>query len=203
MPWPMPALLRGLPFRAPATARMTSLARSSREMTQPERDRILAALGGDLIEEGFDRKHVALRTQRSQRRGADRHRRQAMAFDRHDGKVIERNRVAVAAAAIGLRRIGRDHARKGIGQLESRQQRRLRRAPRPRRVTVAPDRMAPVDDVALRIEIGLDLDRHRRAKRCIRHLVLRATTAPAPAGRPAAFASSTASSATSSAALCP
>ena len=31
--------------------------------------------------------------------------------------------------------------------------------------------MAPFDDFALRIEVGLDLDRHRRAERRMRHLV--------------------------------
>ena len=34
------------------------------EMAQPERDRILAALGRDLVEKGFDRKHIALRAER-------------------------------------------------------------------------------------------------------------------------------------------
>ena len=32
--------------------------------------------------------------------------------------------------------------------------------------------MPPIDDFALGIERGLDLDRHRRAERCVRHLVL-------------------------------
>ena len=152
-------------------------------MTQPERDRIFAALGGQFVEKGFDRKHVALRAQRPQRGGADRHGQQAMAFDLPRRKIIQRNRVAIGAAAIGLRRIGRDHARERICDFGSREQSRLRRAPRPRRVAVAPDAVAPVDDLALRIEIGLDLDRHRRAERRMRHLVF---ARPLHADRPAA-----------------
>ena len=151
-------------------------------MPQPELDRVFAALGGQFVEKGFDREDVALRAQRPQRGGADRHGQQAMAFDVPRRKIIQRYRVAIGAAAIGLRRIGRDRARKRIGQFGPREQRRLRRAPRPRGVTVAPDRVAPADDFALRIEIGLDLDRHRSTKRRVRHLVF---ARPLHADRPA------------------
>src|SRR2546430_9620907 len=86
------------------------------QVAQPERDWILAALGGDFIENGFDRKHIALPAKCPQRRSADRHGRQAMALDPPGWKIIQRDRVAIAAAAIGLRRIGRVLARKCICQ---------------------------------------------------------------------------------------
>jgi hypothetical protein len=70
-------------------------------MTQAEFDRVLAAFGGHFVEKGFDREHVALRAERPQRRGADRHGRQAVAFDPPRREVIERHGVAIGAAAIG------------------------------------------------------------------------------------------------------
>src|SRR5262245_13051241 len=94
-------------------------------MTQSEGDRILATLGGDFIKKGLDREHVALRAERAQRRRADRHREQAVAFDRPGRKIIERNGIAIATAAVGLRRIGRDRAREWISNLGSCEQRRL------------------------------------------------------------------------------
>src|SRR3981189_1347272 len=84
-----------------------------------------------------------------------------MAFDGPRWKIIQWNRVAIGAAAVGLRRVGRDHARERISQFGCREQGRLNGAPRPRGVTVAPDAVAPADNLALRIEIGFDLDRHR------------------------------------------
>jgi hypothetical protein len=38
-------------------------------------------------------------------------------------------------------------------------------------MSVAPDLVTPADDLALGVEIGLDLDRHRRAERRVRHLI--------------------------------
>ena len=75
------------------------------------------------------------------------------------------------AAAVGLRWIGRDHAWERFFELGSCEQRGLRGTPWPRRMTIAPDRVAPIDDLTVRIEIGLDLDRHRRAKRRVGHLI--------------------------------
>jgi hypothetical protein len=62
----MPDLFAGFHFARLAAARITSFARSS-PMTQPEGDRIFAALSGDFVEEGFDRKHISLRAERPQR----------------------------------------------------------------------------------------------------------------------------------------
>jgi hypothetical protein len=60
----------------------------------------------------------------------------------------------------------------GVRDLGCGEQRRLHRAPGPRCVAVAPDRMAPADDLVVRVEVGLDLDRHRRAERRVRHLIV-------------------------------
>src|SRR5439155_26404648 len=117
------------------------------------------------VDKGFDCKNVALPAKRPQRGSAYRHGQQAMAVDLPRWKIMQRYRVAVGAAAIRLWRIGGDVARKGFCQLGCREQSRLRRAPGPCGVTVAPDAVAPIDDLALRIEIGLDLDRHRRPER--------------------------------------
>ena len=158
-----------------------------RQMAQPEIDRILAALDGEFVEKGLDRKNIALRAQRPQRGGSDRHGQQAMAFDSPGRKIIERDRIAIATAAVGLRRIGGDGARKRICQLGSGKQRRRSCASRPRGMTVAPDGVTPIDDLVLRIEIGLDLDRHRRPERRMRHLVF---ARPLHPDRPAAGRSS-------------
>src|SRR5450756_1918493 len=127
-------------------------------MAQPEFYRIFAALGGEFVEKGFDRKHIALRAECAERGRAYRHGQQAMAFDLPRWKIIQRNRIAVGAAATGLLRIGGDVAREGAGEFGCREQGGLRGASRPRGVTVAPDAVAPTCDLALRIEIGLDLD---------------------------------------------
>src|SRR4051794_12755198 len=74
-------LLRGLPFGAPGNGADDILGPLIPQVAQPERNRILAALGGDFIEDGFNRKHIALPTKRPQRRSADWHGSQAMALD--------------------------------------------------------------------------------------------------------------------------
>jgi hypothetical protein len=48
--------------------------------------------------------------------------------------------------------------------------------------SVAPDAVAPAGNLAMRVEIGLDLDGHRRTKRRVRHLV---GARPLHADRPA------------------
>ena len=125
------------------------------------------------------------------------------AFDLPRRKIIKRDRIAVGAAAIGLRRIGRDDARERIGEFGRREQGRLRSA-RPgravwpllqmlwRQSTISPcaSRSASIS-IAIAAPNGACVISSAR-DHCTR------------TGRPpAAFASSTASSATSSAALCP
>src|SRR5437660_2325538 len=94
-----------------------------------------------------------------------------MAFDRPGRKIIKRDCIAITAAAIGLRWIGRDHARKWVGDLGSRQQRRLYRPAWPRGMSVAPDRMPPIDYFVVRVEVGLDLDCHCRTEWRVGHLI--------------------------------
>src|SRR5882757_10083036 len=175
-------LLLRLPLGTPCGSADHVLCPLIPQMTQPESDRIVTAPGGDFVEEGFDRKHITLRAECSQRRRADWHGLQAMTFDLPGWEIIERYGVAIAAATIGLRRIGRDHPWKRGFQLEPSQQGWLRRTPRPRRMAVAPDRVAPIDNFASGIEIGLDLNRHGGTKGRIRHLVF---ARPLHAHRPA------------------
>ena len=73
-------------LRFAATEVVPRLAQTAREVAQ-----ILRALDGKFIEQGFDRKHIALSAECPQRRGADRHGRQAMAFDVPGWKIIERD----------------------------------------------------------------------------------------------------------------
>src|SRR6185437_1596748 len=133
------------PVRAPCRSLDHFLRALVRQMPQPESNRIFASPRGDVVQEGFDGKYVPLRAQRAQRGGADWHRQEAMAFDGPLREVVKWDRIAIGAAAIDLRRIGRDHARIGIGEFGRRQQRRLWGASRSCRMTVAPDRMVPVD----------------------------------------------------------
>src|SRR6266403_673743 len=128
-------------------------------MPQPEGNRILAAFGREFVEKGLDREHVALRAECPQRGGSYRHGGKAMGFDLPRWKIVERNRIAVGAAATRLRRIGGDGAREWFCEFCCREQGRPVRAPWPRRVTIAPDAVAPVHDLALCIKVGLDLDR--------------------------------------------
>ena len=86
MPWPMPGCFSGFQLARVGDGADDILGPLIAQVAQPEGDRILAALGGEFVEEGFDRKHVALRPERPQRGGADRHGEQAMASIRQDGK---------------------------------------------------------------------------------------------------------------------
>src|ERR1700736_919341 len=106
-----------------------------------------------------------------------------MALDLPRWEIVERDRVAVGATATGLCGIGGDVAREWVSKFRCRQQGWLRRAARSRGMTVAPNAVAPVDDLVLRVEIRLDLDGHRRAEWCMRHFVF---ARPLHADRPAA-----------------
>ena len=153
---------------APAGARGRRLEDGPRprvpQMAQAQRQRILAALGRELVEEGLDRKYVGEGAERAQRRGPQRHREETVARDLEGGKVVERDGVAVGAAAGRERRVRRDEAREGFFELARGKERRAIVAAGPRDMAVAPDRVAPADDLAGAVEIGLDLDRHRGAE---------------------------------------
>src|SRR3954468_1580965 len=106
-----------------------------------------------------------------------------MALDLPRWKVVQRHRIAIGATTGSLWRVGGNVSRKWSFQLSRGKQSRLRGAPRPRRMPVAPDTVAPLDNLASLVEIGLDLDRHSCAEWGMRHLVL---TRPLHADRPAA-----------------
>jgi hypothetical protein len=94
-----------------------------------------------------------------------------MAVDLPRWKIIQRDGIAIRTAAGCLRRIGGNGAREGACDLGSRKQGRQRGTSRPRHMAIAPDAVPPVDDLAVPIQIGFDLDRHRRTERGMGHLV--------------------------------
>src|SRR6266699_4642885 len=65
------------------------------EMPQTEGDRIDLGRLSELVHEGFDRKHVGVRTQRAQRRGSHRHLAYVVVDDALLRKIVYRNRVTV------------------------------------------------------------------------------------------------------------
>src|SRR5262249_28874115 len=68
-------------------------------MSEAKRDRILTGRGSQLVHERFECKHIGVRAKRAQRRYSYRHRGDEMINDALIGEVIERQRVAVAAAS--------------------------------------------------------------------------------------------------------
>ena len=117
-------------------------------MAQAEGQRVLAALGRQLVHEGLDGEDVGEGAQRAQRRGADRHGQQPVAGDVQGRQVVERHGVALRAAAVRHRRIEGDEALERLGELRGGEHGRDRRPPGPRHVAVAPDLAAPADDLA-------------------------------------------------------
>ena len=67
-------------------------------MPQAEQDRIGAGRQRQLVHERFQREYIRIRTERAQRRHADRHVRQQVVDDFLLRKHVERHGVAVAAA---------------------------------------------------------------------------------------------------------
>src|SRR4029079_7031510 len=72
---------RRLPARTPCGRADDVLCALILQMAQAKRDGILAEAFRDFVNETLDRERVALATERPERRGADRHRQQAMALD--------------------------------------------------------------------------------------------------------------------------
>ena len=173
------------------------------QMAQAEGHRVLAALGRQLVHEQLDGEHVGKCAERPQRRGADRHGEQAVVGDCPGREVVGRRGIALRPAAAGQRRIDGRHARKRLGELPGRVQRRRLGAAGPRHVSVAPDVVPPADDLALRVEIGFEVDRPARRRTAPTPSRPRATTAGSRAAPCAARASSAASRPTSSAPFWP
>ena len=76
--------------------------------------------------------------------------------------AVDRNRIAVGAAAHGHRRILRNRDLEFPCHLRCRQQARHREIPRPQQMPIAVNILAPSDDVALLVDAGFDFDQHRR-----------------------------------------
>ena len=125
MPWPAPSrLLPGAPAGALCGRLDHGAGARVLEMAQAEGERVLAALGRQLVHERLDGEHVGECAERAQRRGADRHGEQAMVGDPPRREVVERRGVALRAAAAGQRRVDRDRARERLGELGGGEQRR-------------------------------------------------------------------------------
>ena len=117
-------------------------------MAQTKCQRILAPLRRQFVHERLDGEHVGESAERPQRGGANWHGEKAMVGDAPGRKIIERDGIALRTAAAGERRIDGDEGRERLGQLEGRQQSRRVGAARPRDVPIAPDIVAPSDDLA-------------------------------------------------------
>ena len=87
------------------------------------------------------------------------------------GKRVKRNRVALGPAAGGNGRIDCRQTFEGLVEMPCPEQRRCLASAGTRGMAVAPDRMTPRDDVARVVEIGFDVDHHRRTKRGPRELI--------------------------------
>src|SRR5262245_55064703 len=86
-------------------------------------------------------------------------------------EIIERDRVSIRSSADRAWRIHRDRLRSGWVTMPGGKEGRRFPAPRPVRVTVAPDLVTPSDDRAGGIEIRGELDEHGRTERRPRELV--------------------------------
>ena len=84
------------------------------EVAQAVFEWINAQLQGDLVEEGFDGKDVAMAAQRAQRRGAYGHAEHAVVDRLPAVEVVKRDGVALGAAAGGERGVDGDQALEGL-----------------------------------------------------------------------------------------
>ena len=116
------------------------------EVPQAELDRIGERGRRELVDERFEREHVGVAAERAQRRGAHRHFRQEVLEHLLVREIVERNRVALAAAG-GQRRVGRRRRLGGLLQVPARQQIDAFPPARAVVVRVAPDLVRPVDDL--------------------------------------------------------
>ena len=135
-------------------------------MPQTEREGILATCVGNFIDEGFECEHIAVRAERTQCRGAHRHRQQTMVGDRPCREVVQRYCVALGAASAGESRVDGNQRLERLLQMRRGEQGRCFGAARARAVAVAGHVVFPVDDVAVLIERGFEVYTHGRAERC-------------------------------------
>ncbi len=127
---------------------------------EPEGDRIGAGRRRQLVHEGFEREHVGVGAERAQRRDPDRHVLHEVVDHPLAREVVERDRVAVAAAR-RLRRAGRRPHLLRLGQVPGRQHVGAGGGGGPGRMAVAPQLVLPVGDPAVG-DRGLGPHHHRR-----------------------------------------
>ena len=149
------------------------------QVAKPKFERILLRSARELIHEAFEREDVRVSAERAKRGNAQRHVRNEMMNDARVRKVVERNRVAVAAA-FRLRQRLRWRRRERLLQVGRGEQ--VARLPRPRRMRVAPYVELPFGDGSRRIEPRADRLDHRGTERLPRVLVF---AHPLDAHRPA------------------
>ena len=128
-------------------------------MLQAELDRICLCGERQLVHEALDRENIHIGAERAHRRDTQRHVRQEMMHHLRIREDVERDGVAVPASFGQGYRLRRRHG-KGVGHMLGREE-GARRA-RPHRMRVAPHFVAPVSDLAHRVEPGRDLRHHSR-----------------------------------------
>src|SRR5258708_10602503 len=87
--------LPAAPFGAPCRCVYDRTTARIFEMPPAEGDRVYSCCLSELVHEGFDRKHVGVRTQRAQCRGSHRHLAYVVVDDALVRKIVYRNRIAV------------------------------------------------------------------------------------------------------------
>ena len=169
---------------------------------QPELDRVGAGGDRQLVHERLEREHVGVGAERAQRRGADRHVGDVVQHDLLARKLVDRHGVAIGAAR-GLRSIGRRVPSDRVRDVPAREQIAAGVADRARAVRMAPHVVLPVHDAARdsssRARIFITIAEPYGSQPNSSSRIHCSLTGRPPVAR----ATSTASSATSSAPLCP
>ena len=124
-------------------------------MLEAKFDRVGIGRQRHLIHEALDREHIHVGAERAQRGNAHRHLRDEMARHFGAGKLVERDGITVAAAG-RLRNRPRRGLRERLRHQPARHQ--IAGAFRPRRMRVAPDIVAEVDDIACASSVPRILD---------------------------------------------
>ena len=147
---------------------------------KPERDRVGAGRERQFVHEGFRREHVGVGAERAQRGHADRHLLDEMVHDPLVREIVERDRVAVAAAG-RLRRRGRRPHLLRLGEIPGGEQVRAVGRLRARGVANCSTRRSSSRRCGLRRRARPWPASPSPARRAPRRTRRRASTAPAPA----------------------
>ena len=151
------------------------------EMRQPERDRIPAGSGSQLVHERLDSKHVGVRAESAECRDAQWHSGDQVIDHSLIGKLIKWHSVTVAAAR-GLGNIGRRPRSARLGDIPAGQKIVIAAGGgRSGAVCIAPDLVDPVDNPAIFAERGFGAARAWPSHMAPRRIRRRASIASAPA----------------------